>query len=101
MLRRTFVSLVGIFMLLPRASKKPPIHCDPFRKKPENVRFLKQMIAYKGFCNPLILGNDNGDLYLLSGYRRLQAARELGLETVTCRYLGKIEKHEIEVSRFV
>lgn len=62
-----------------------------------NLEVLKESISKYGLLNPVQL---DGDYNLISGHRRLQATKELGLSLIDAcilKGLSKMERFEIEM----
>ncbi len=54
------------------------------RKKAENIQELAESIKLHGLIEPIILDQDNN---LIAGYRRLQAVRLLGYQSIEARVI--------------
>lgn len=58
---------------------------------------IKPSIAEIGIINPIIVRGVNGEVTLVAGERRLQAAIELGLPTVPCRHFEDLSEIDAQI----
>jgi DNA modification methylase len=61
-----------------------------------HVREVATSIARLGFCDPLLIGADNG---LIDGEARFAAADQLGLQRAPCIRVGHLSQDELRVLR--
>ena len=54
------------------------------RREFDDLEGLAQSILQNGILQPLTVRRENGEIELVSGERRLRAAKMLGMETVPC-----------------
>jgi len=52
---------------------------NPRTRSPKNIRQFPDSIRTFGFTNPILIDRD---VYIITGYERLQAAKPLGIEPV-------------------
>ncbi len=80
-------NLSDIFMNI-SINQIQPVPKEWRRENKESLQGLKESIQCYGIIEPVILRrlNDN-EFQLLSGYKRLQAAKELGIEQISARIL--------------
>jgi ParB family chromosome partitioning protein len=86
--------LSDIFMNIP-INQIQPVPKEWRRENKESHQGLKESIQCYGIIEPVILRrlNDN-EFQLLSGYKRLQAAKELGIELISARILDGYDSSE-------
>lgn len=76
-IKSTEIKLVDIESIIPNPKNA--------NKHPENqIKRLEKLIKYQGFRNPLIVSNRTG--FLVVGHGRLQAAKNLGIESLPVIY---------------
>lgn len=64
-------------------------------KTPDNINSLKQSIEKRGIlCPVLVCVTAKGDVWLIDGYRRLAAAKELGLTQINAVILNVENKRD-------
>jgi ParB family chromosome partitioning protein len=57
----------------------------------EKFKGLKQSIKEVGLINPLLIQEEGDRTYLIAGFRRLSALKEIGAKIVSCRIITKID----------
>lgn len=87
-------NLSDILMNIP-VNQIQPVPKEWRRENDEAPQELKKSIQCYGIIEPVILRrlNDN-QFQLLSGYKRLQAAKELGIELLSARVLDGLDNTE-------
>ncbi len=64
-------------------------------KEPDNIDDIKTSISKRGILCPVLVAiTPKGDIWLLDGYRRFFAAKELGLEQINASVISVENKSE-------
>ena len=86
--------LSDILMNIP-ISQIQPVPKEWRRENKESLQDLKESIQCYGIIEPVILRRlSDNEFQLLSGYKRLQAAKELGIELISARILDGYDSSE-------
>jgi len=72
---------------IPLTRLKPPEHDIRSTTDPEKLQELAESIKTHGILQPILVRKVDGEYEIIAGYRRAQAAKIAGLESVPCRVL--------------